>query len=64
MKKPLDGLPANDDHGDDHADDAPPPPGNDWVRFDFKPGSTPEEIARILMEWKATHPPQDKPADA
>ena len=59
VKKLLDGPPAKGEHADDD-----PPPGKDWVRFDFPPGSTPEQIARILMESMAKHPPKGKPDDA
>lgn len=44
-------------------DEDDPPPGKNWIRFDWPPGSTPEEIARILMESLAKHPPQGKPDD-
>jgi hypothetical protein len=53
VEKLLDGPPANDDPDED----------SDWIRFDFPPGSTPEEIARILMESIRAHADDDK-ADA
>jgi hypothetical protein len=52
--------PTNAEHaGDD------PPPGKNWVLFDFPPGATPEEIACILMESLAKHPsPKGEDDDA
>jgi hypothetical protein len=39
------------------------PPAPSFIRFDFPPGSTPEEIACILMESLAKHDDDDGDGD-
>ncbi|GEM_PF-2086913 len=55
-RAPVSGLaPGRPSPDSDPDEAAPPTPEKDWLRFDFKPGASPEQIAKILMESLARH---------